>query len=357
MTRFSDLTRSLRLAGLGIAALIAAGPVAAADTPPKPDSIVMRMWPGPWGDAMAKVGAAFTKETGVQVLFDNRSDTAVSTLVQVAIAQKRTPPVDVFYTSDIQAYKDAAQGLTQPLTEAEVPNLATMLPAAKPARGSWDYVNVAPNIMTLLYRASAFPNGAPDDLGVLFDPKYAGRTYANSGSSVSIAVVAMLNGWTIPDDMDKIWAFIEAHEKPMNPIMGHDPELVAGFQRDEVDIAFSFPAIATSLEDPDIKIAVAKQGTYAFDEGVFIPKGLPADRAYWAGQFVNFLLSKPTLEMYCNTLAIPCLQPGLSVPAAAADDPSYPRSAADFAKIHALPMQAYAENQAAWDSKYDAIMK
>lgn len=347
--------RRLVLTSVALAAL-AAAPVFAADAPAKPESLIIRAWPGPWGEAMKGVGKAFTDQTGIPVQIDNRPDEAVAKLVQVAHAQHRDPPVDVVYTMDTNSYKAAAQGTTETLSIEDVPNLAHMTAAAKPESGKWDYVKVAADVETLIYRASAFPNGAPDSYVTLFDPKVTGRVYANGSSVPAIATAALMNHWSVPQDMDKIWTFIETKMKPQRPILGFDQALISGFQRNEVDIGMSFPSNAAELHDADIKLAVAKEGIYAADEAFFVPAGLPEGRAYWTKQFVNFFLSKAMLTQYCGALTLPCFAEGLPVPAGASADPSFPKTAADYDKLFRLPVKTVAEQSAGWDAKFSAMM-
>jgi hypothetical protein len=140
-------------------------------------------------------------------------------------------------------------------------------------------------------------------------------------------------------------------------LLGEDPEGTAAFQRNEVDLAFTYPALVTGLHDPNLQVAQTKEGNFAYYESVFVPRGLPPPRTYWAKQFVNELLSKATLQTYCDTLSIPCLEADLSVPTGARNDPSFPTKAADFSRISTLSPEVAMKNVAAWDARFAAIMK
>ena len=348
--------RHMAIVGMAVAMVVASASVGRAE-PAKPDELIIRDWPGPWGEAMAAVGKAFTDKTGIKVQIDKREDAAVEKLMQAAHAQNREPPVDIMYTMETNSYRDSAQGLSDPLTTADIPNLSNMLGSAMPDSGQWDYVTIAQDIMTLVYRASAFPDGAPDSFTSLFDPKLKGRVYSNAGAEANVAVVAKLNDWSIPQDMDKIWSFLETKFAPMNPVLGYDTELMAGFQRHEVDLALTFPSNAAALKDPDVKIAMPKEGVYGDGEAFFIPSGLSESRKYWARQFVNFFLSKEMLTQYCNELTLACNAKDLPVPPNAGNDPSFPRTPAERDKIFRIPVKTLAENMATWDAKFNALVK
>ncbi len=327
--------------------------------PEKIDQLIVRMWPGPWGDAFEEVGKAFTRKTGIPVAYDRRVDGVMSTLVQAALAQGRQPPVDVFYTFDLDATKMASMGLLDPVTPAEVPALADMLPLAKPALpgDAWPFVNVGLDIVTLVYRADKFPAGPPDSYKVMFDPAFKGRIFLFTTSEFMVALVARTNGWRIPEDMDKIWTFMEDKVKPMEAIIGGDPELVGGFQRDELDVALSYPTIANQLAPFGVKWTRPKEGLISGDEAIAIPRGLPPARRYWAAQFIQTLLSADVLQPYCDRLKIPCLRKGMTIPPEEMSDPAFPKTPEELAQVYTVPLDVFAAHQSEWNARYDEIIK
>jgi putative spermidine/putrescine transport system substrate-binding protein len=348
----------VRLLLIAIASLVLSPTARAA--PAKLDQLVVRMWPGPWGDSLAAtVSKAFTERTGIPVVFDPRDDGAMSTIVQSALAQGRQPPIDVFYTLATAAIKDEARGLMDEIRPDEIPNLAFMLPRAKPAPadGKWHYINVGIDIMTLVYRKAKFPDGPPTSLQVLFEPRFKGRTFLYVHSEGCIGPVALANGWRIPDDMERIWSFLETRVKPLDPIIGGDPDLVGAFQRDEVDVAMTYPAVARDTGDGAVTWTRAREGTLGTVESVWLPRGLPEANRYWATRFIDTLLAPEVLAAYCGRLVIPCFRQDMALPPGAAEDPAFPKTADDMAQIATLPLEAYAAHQAEWDARADEILK
>lgn len=346
-------------AGL-VACLLGLVPAAAAAEPAKLDQLVIRMWPGPWGDAMAATASkTFAERTGIPVVVDPRDDGAMSTILQAARAQGRQPPIDVFITLDPSAIKDAARGLMDEMQPSDVPNLAAMLPIAKPARpdGKWLYVNFAIDIMTLVYRQSRFPDGAPGSLAVLFDPAFKGRTFLYPRAEGSIGLIALAKGWRIPEDIDRIWAFLQDTVKPLDPIIGGDAELVGAFERNEVDVALTYPAVARNVGDGALRWTRAKEGTLGTVEAAWVPKGLPEANRYWAMRFVDTLLSADVLAAYCARLVIPCFRQNMPLPPGAAEDPAFPKTPEELAGIYQIPLEPYAAHQAEWDARSDEILK
>jgi putative spermidine/putrescine transport system substrate-binding protein len=311
---------------------------AARAEPPKLDQLVVREFDGTWGEAF---------------------ETTISLLIETALAQGRQPPIDAAISLDDSTYKEAARGIMQPLTAEDIPNLADMLPIAHPVGhpDDYPYINFAADLLTLVYRKSAFPDGPPDSLKVMFDPRFKGRVLMGDTSLPTVMLVSMANDWQIPADMDKIWDFIRDKIKPLDPIMGADPEVVNGLQRDEIDLAFTFPANAEGMDKLGIAWTSTKEGMLGLDEGLWMPRGLPEANAYWAKQFINFALSHEALQAYCTKLNIPCFRKDVTPPPGAAKDPYFPMTPAQRASIRSTPFQAYAANQLDWDARYDSIMK
>ena len=337
--------------------MLAAGFGASAE-PAKIDQLVVRSWPGPWDDAMVEVGTKFTAKTGIKVAYDHRLDGVMLTLVQSAETQHRSPPVDVFYTFDVDAKKAELRGLLDPMTVADVPNLADMLPMAHPDGDAdkWPAVYVGADVVTLLYRKDKFPK-PPDSYAVMFDPAFKGRVLFYSEPQFTLSMVALVNHWSIPGDLDKIWAFIQDKVKPQNPILGGDPETLGGFQRDEIDLAVSYPTIARQLAPIGVGITRPAEGLIGGFESVGIPKGLAEGHRYWAAQFINFLLSPEVLTPYCQRLMVACLRKDMPVTAAELADPGFPKNEAELKQIARIPITLYAEHESEWDSRYDEILK
>jgi putative spermidine/putrescine transport system substrate-binding protein len=333
---------------------------AAKAEPAKLDQLVVREFPGPWGDAFeTTIGQMFTAKYGIPVVIDHRPDTTVSLLIETALAQGRPPPVDAAISLENATFKEAARGVMQELTVEDIPNLADMLPIAHPVGhpDDYPYVNFATDILTLVYRKSAFPDGPPTSLKMMFDPRFKGRILVGSTSLLTVMLVSLANDWQIPADMDKIWTFIQDKVKPMDPLMGTDADVVNGLQRDEIDLTFTYPYMAAGMEDLGIGWTSTKEGMYGLNEGLWMPRGLPPANAYWAKQFINFVLSHDVLQAYCTKLDIPCFRKDITPPPGAEKDPYFPITPAQFASIHSTPFQAYTANQLDWDARYDAIMK
>ncbi len=338
-------------------------PFSARAEPAKPDQLILREWPGPWGDAMVNtVARTFTEQTGIPVVIDHRQEAVMSTLIQGALAQHRQPPIDVFYALAPSAAEDEARGLMDDLDPADIPNLNSMLPLAKPASssGGWPYVNVGVDIVTLLYRKSKFPTAPPDTVNVMFDPAFKGRILLYSpGAGSDLGLIALARHWSIPADLDKIWAFVADTVKPQQPILGGDADVVGGFERNEIDLAFSYPAIARRLSGNGIDVGwtKTKEGMMGIYEVAWIPRGLPESNRYWARKYIDLLLSRESLSTYCTALFIPCFRSDLPVPEALANDATYPKTPEELEALATVPPDVFAAHQAEWDAHFDEIMK
>ncbi len=78
---------------------------------------------------------------------------------------------------------------------------------------------------------------------------------------------------------------------------------------------------------------VPEEGCKVDTDGLWIPKGLPANEEFWAKEFVNYALSEPAQKAWCGALGLPPVRPGIEPPADLVGDPSYPTKPEDFDKL------------------------
>jgi hypothetical protein len=145
----------------------------------------------------------------------------------------------------------------------------------------------------------------------------------------------------------------------MDPIIGGDPEAVGGFERNEIDLAFTYSAIPMSLgaSGVDVGWPRAREGMMGIYEAAWIPRGLPPESRYWARRFIDMLLSEDVLSAYCNRLLIPCFRRDMPVPDVVANDPAFPKTEAELDALYTTPLDEFAAHQAEWDARFQGIVK
>lgn len=332
-----------------------------ADTPAKPDEIIVRAWGGAWGDALKEgVADGYTAETGIRVRLDFTEDNEIKPKIWAAVDQGRVPPVHVNWDTTTNATISALRGVTVDLSD--LPNLEGLLPFAKPVGlDGYPLVNTYAYVYVCAYRPEAFPDGPPKSWKVMLDPKFKGRValYDDGIGFNPVAVIA--GGGTladIPENMEPGYAFYRELKKN-EPLLGEDPDFTSWFQNGEIDIACTISVNARDARKKGVNVAwtVPEEGCKLDTDGLWVPKGLPENETYWAKRFVDHALSKEAQEKWCALLGLPPVYPGLQPPADLVGDPAYPTSPADFDKFLRIPSKVLVENQPIWFAKFNEIMQ
>lgn len=327
----------------------------------KPKEIIVRAWGGAWGDALkAGVADGFTAKTGIKVRLDFTEDNEIKPKIWAAVDQGRTPPIHVNWDTTTNATISALRGVTVDLSD--LPNLKSLLPLAKPiGLDGYPLVNTYAYVYVCAYRPEAFPKGPPKSWNVLLDPKFKGRV-ALYDDGIGFNPVAVIVGGgsfkDIPDNMEPGYAFYRKL-KQNKPLLGEDADFTNWFQNGEIDLACTISVNARAAKQKGINVAwtVPKEGCKVDTDGLWVPKGLPANEEYWAKQFVNYSLTKEAQQKWCSMLGLPPVYPGISPPADLVGDVSYPTKPEDFKKLLRVPSKVLVENQPKWFAKFNEIFQ
>lgn len=362
MSKLSTLPKTRRtvLKGGSAAAMVLAMPsiLRAQD---KPSEIIVRAWGGAWGESLkAGVSDPFTEKTGIKVRLDFTEDNEIKPKIWAAVDQGRVPPIHVNWDTSTNATISALRGATVDLSDLS--NLEGLLPLHKPVGlDGYPLVNTYAYVYVCAYRPEAFSEGPPKSWQVLIDPEFKGRCalYDDGIGFNPIAVIA--GGGTfadIPDNMEPGYAFYRKL-KANKPLLGEDADFTTWFQQGEIDVActISVNARAAQKKGIDVKWTVPKEGCKVDTDGLWIPKGLPANEEHWAREFVNFALTKEAQEKWTSLLGLPPVYPGIEPPEDLVGDPSYPTKPEDFAKLVSVPSPVLVENQPKWFAKFSEIFQ
>jgi len=351
--------RTLLKAGTAAAGALAFAPMLRAND--KPDELIVRAWGGAWGDALkAGVADPFTEATGIPVRLDFTEDNEIKPKIWAAVDQGRVPPIHVNWDTSTNATISALRGATVDLSELS--NLEGLLPLSQPVGlDGYPLVNTYAYVYVCAYRPEAFPDGAPTSWDVLIDPAFKGRValYDDGIGFNPIAVIA--GGGTladIPDNMEPGYEFYRKL-KANEPLLGEDSDFTTWFQNGEIDVActISVNARAAQQNGIDVQWTVPEEGCKVDTDGLWIPKGLPANEEFWAKEFINFALSREAQEKWCSLLGLPPVYPGIAPPEDLVGDPSYPTEAADFERLVSIPSPVLVENQPKWFAKFNEIFQ
>ncbi len=354
MSGAAALGSAAGLSGLGLGRALAA-------EPEKPAELIVRAWGGVWVNSLkAGVSDPFSKMTGISIRHDLTEDNEIQPKIWAAVAQHRPPPVHVDWDTTINATKSALHGVAEDLSD--IPNLKNVLPVAKPVGlDGWPIVNTYSYVYVLAYNEDAFPDGAPTSWKVMADPKFKGRIALYNDGIGFIAPAEITGGGKlsdIPDNMQACWDFI-AQLKPQQPLLGEDPDFTAWFQKGEVDLACTISANAAEAVKSGVKVkwTVPDEGATLDTDGMWIPKGFPDNELYWAKQYINYAISPEGQTAWLTPLGVPGVVPGLTVPPGLENDPSYPVTPEQFAKMLQVSPKVQVEHQSEWFAKFKEIMQ
>lgn len=362
MTRLIGMNSSRRAVlkgGAAAAGLLAMPSILRAQD--KPSEIIVRAWGGAWGEALkAGVADPFTEATGVNVRLDFTEDNEIKPKIWAAVDQGRVPPIHVNWDTSTNATISALRGVTVDLSDLS--NLEGLLPLAKPAGlDGYPLVNTYAYVYVCAYRPEAFPDGPPKSWKVLLEPRFKGRI-ALYDDGIGFNPIAVIAGGgsieDIPENMDPGYEFY-AKLKENEPLLGEDPDFTTWFQNGEIDIActISVNARAAKQQGIDVEWTVPEEGCKVDTDGLWVPKGLPANEEHWAKEFVNFALTKEAQQKWCSMLGLPPVRPGIEPPEDLAGDPAYPTTPEDFEKLVSIPSPVLVENQPKWFAKFNEIFQ
>ncbi|WP_134500218.1 ABC transporter substrate-binding protein [Microvirga pakistanensis] len=355
------LLHSMAAAGAATGLPMLGGTRAFAQEPQKPREIIVRAWGGSWVEALkAGVSDPFTKMTGIAVRHDLTEDNEIQPKVWAAVAQKRVPPIHINWDTTTNATKSALRGVTEDLSD--LPNLKSTTELAKPVGlDGYPIVNTYGYVYVLAYRPEAFPNGAPKSWKDLLDPKLKRRiAFYNDGIGFHFPAQVAGGGKIedIPNNMQPAWDFVTMM-KQQEPLLGEDPDFTTWFQKGEIDAACTISTNAREARKNgiDIKWVVPEEGAKFDTDGLWIPKGLPANELYWAKQYINLALTKEAQQVWLDGLGLPGVVPGLTPPADLANDPSYPTKPEDFKNLIRVSSKVQVQNESDWFAKFKQIMQ
>lgn len=351
-------------AATGGAAMLSSMPMAglfAQEAPEKPREIIIRAWGGSWVEALkAGVSDPFTEMTGIAVRHDLTEDNEIQPKVWAAVAQNRVPPIHINWDTTTNATKSALRGVTEDLSDLS--NLANVTDLAKPVGlDGFPIVNTYGYVYVLAYRPDAFPDGPPTSWKDLLDPKFKGRI-ALYNDGIGFHFPAQVAGGgsleDIPDNMEPCWDFCR-QIKEQQPLLGEDPDFTNWFQNGEIDAActISTNALAAKANGIDLAWTVPEEGCKFDTDGLWIPKGLPANELYWAKEYINFALTQQAQQVWLDGLGLPGVVPGLTPPPGLAGDPSYPTQPADFENLIRVSAQVQVQNESDWFARFKEIMQ
>lgn len=289
--------------------------------------LVVGSWGGVWDDTVkANIIDPLAAATGAEVSIVPGTSTEQFARL---LANRDAPPADVLFLDLDVAVAGFEQGMFEPITVEDVPNLANAYPAA--IYGDGQAVAHSFGAITIVYDSEAVPEVT--SWTVLEDPAWAGRFAISPFDTWGIYVLSAMGAvkGSGPDDLEAGWA-AASEIAPRSLLLARDTELRALFERGEVALATMYGGEAYVMSQgglPQIRMAKPEEGMIAVPNLLVIPKGARnLDLAY---AFVNEALSVYAQTAFANEYASAPSITGVELdPALLA---SMPATAEDFDRL------------------------
>ena len=281
-----------RLTGATALGLFLAGPATAQD-------LVVGSWGGVWDDTVAEnIVDPLAEETGAEI--EILPGTSTEQFARL-LANRGNPPVDVLFLDLDVAVAGFEQGIFEPLTEEQVPNLAAAFPAA--IYGDGTAVAHSFGAITLVYDSEKMPE--VESWEVLMDPDLDVEFVVSPIDTWGIYVLAALGEVTGegPNDLEAGWDAL-ADIAPRALALSRDTELRQLFERGEVAMATMYSGEAYVMSQgglPSMRMAKPVEGMIAVPNLLVIPKG--AENLELAYAFVNQALSRESQKAFAEAYA------------------------------------------------------
>lgn len=350
-------------------------PAAAAAAPTerpvgKPGRLVIRVWSGEIQRTVAATaGAAFTRDTGIPIKWDTTDEEISYAKLGQEIRSGDAPSVDASFNAQQRAYTSSARGQTISISPRVAPNLDTVNAATAKPEGAddagWPYVNVWSLSVPFLVRSDRVDPAdvrSWDDLkqpalrrGLLVDTLY---------SSLAFGVADVLGvdpAEQPPSGMDPVWKWVEGL-RPNLAVLGANADAVTALTDGSVKVAInaSFTGVEARNAGAPVELVAPEEGLYVVGDAYYIHSGIPAENAYYAQVFANYLLEADAQSAFARALGLIPVNPDADVPRYMLDQPEvFPRTPEQLRRIGAVvaPIPLMARNDADWQKAYENALE
>jgi spermidine/putrescine transport system substrate-binding protein len=256
-------------------------------------------WGGVVQDAIAKYAfVPYTAKTGrkvVQGSFDDENELITK------IKSANPGDYQVVHSSGIEYYKKYVDlGWTSEINEANIPNLANVMPAMiAPFRKLTPKISSAPydyGTTGIAYNTKHISEAEAKEQGakLLVNPKYSGKIGAYGDMVTRVWYAALQTGQDPNDakDMDAIWAKVREARDLTKKYWSSGAELMDLLAKEEIIVTDAWSGRVAALQQQGSPIGyLDPPGSYAWLEDMLILKGSPMAECE---ELVNFMLDPAT---------------------------------------------------------------
>jgi spermidine/putrescine transport system substrate-binding protein len=290
----------IRFAGIAGAALgLCGGPFGLVSAAMAAKSIRFDGWGGTTSEAFRKYAfEPFSKATGIEVI-DGEFGDMDSYLTRVKAS---FPPGGEFNLAHLSGVFDYARyvglGYESVLDESKIPNLANVMTAMVEP-----YRKITPKGLSavpydlgqtgIAYNTNKISKDKAEKLGagLLFDESLKGKLGSWTDWRTNIWYAALATGQNPNDieNMDKVWSALRKQRDLIKKYWGSGAELMSLLANEEIYATPAWSGRVAHLQDQGHPIGFLQpEGTYSWQECIFVLKGSDADTAQ---KLLNFMLA------------------------------------------------------------------
>jgi putative spermidine/putrescine transport system substrate-binding protein len=326
----------------------------------KPAELVIMSWAGGWGRALREaVCEPFRAETGIVVRQAYHVGLQLPLPLTAALQAGARAPIDVIWCNAVAALRAHAAGYCDALGEVdgEVDGLERLAARARPAGAARAGVVFPYVVYYVLVYARALHSQPPRSWSVLCDPRHRGGVGLYPGGNGLFPIAQVMGGGRvtdIPHAMDACWRFVRRLAPQVGELdysIGMERLLAAG----HLTVCLRALTNALAFRDAglDVDFAVPEEGTSDTLDALWVPRGLPAARAFWARRLVSFCLRAEVQERLCERLGCMPVHPDARPPALLLNHPRLPNAADDVEPLLYIPDTLKLEHLEVWEERFE----
>lgn len=243
-------------------------------------SIVASVFGGDYGDILRQsVDEAIMAPAGITVTQDVSSTEARQTKLRTE-RQRRKSSMDVAVLADLDMYPMAKVGAFTPVTEQNVPRLASVIPAL---RKEFSVPQIF-SYIAILYNPAKITT-PPSSFADLWKPEYKGRVGISDNLHVAVSAVATLAaGGTLSDFAPGQKKLMELKNDQQAKVFPSNEAIAAALKSEEIWITVNYVARAYSWRKAGVPInhAVASEGAIPIAFEMAVPQNTANEEAAFA---------------------------------------------------------------------------
>ena len=294
------------------------------------------------------IGTPFTEQTGIQVQYS--ASGAASEHYAAIRAAHGDPGFDVAVMTNLELFQGSKDGLLDPVSEQQVPNLAKVSKKIRDATNGAGVIHDVQQV-ALMYKRSLFPT-PPTSWNVMWDPKYRSGALVFNPTNImgfyQVLSAAELDGGSITDAAPGFARIADLATSALATPQA-SAEAVPYMEKGTATVfPYQDGRAAIYAKTTDYDFTVPQEGTYAVLGALGIPVGAAHKAA--AHRFMDYWLSPEVQQRWATAYNVGPAVTGLQFPAEFAA--KHVTTAEQIDKLKIADPEIVARDRTEWSRKW-----